>query len=201
MIDVAGFDPIIWAGALIGGYVLGAIPFGVLFTKAAGLSDIRSIGSGNIGATNVLRTGRKDLAAATLFCDALKGSCAVWLAASWGQEASLCSALGAFIGHIFPLWLKFKGGKGVATFLGCLIAVAWPVAFVFIGLWLGVALITRYSSAGALSASLAVPITLFFWYDVTSSAVFGVLAIVLWVKHRDNIRRLLAGSEGKIGRS
>lgn len=190
-----------WLAALILGYTCGSIPFGLLLTKIAGLSDIRSIGSGNIGATNVLRTGRKDLATATLLCDALKGSCAVWFASQWGHESALLAAVGAFFGHIFPVWLKFKGGKGVATFLGCVAAMAWPVALVFIAVWLSVAFITRYSSAAALMASMAVPFVFLIWYDVASSAVFGFLAIVLWVKHSDNIRRLRAGAEGKIGRS
>jgi glycerol-3-phosphate acyltransferase PlsY len=200
MMDVSA-DPVLLAAALVGGYICGSVPFGLLLTKIAGLSDIRSIGSGNIGATNVLRTGRKDLAAATLALDALKGALAVIVARSWSEDAALIAACGAFFGHIFPVWLKFRGGKGVATFLGCLAALAWPVALVFIAVWLSTAFITRYSSLGALTASLAVPFVFFFCYDVHMSVVFGFLAIVLWVKHKDNIRRLIAGAEGKIGRS
>jgi glycerol-3-phosphate acyltransferase PlsY len=140
------------------GYLCGSIPFGLLLTRLAGTPDLRSIGSGNIGATNVLRTGRKDLAAATLVLDALKGTIAVLLAYRfWGAEASLAAAIGAFVGHLYPVWIGFRGGKGVATFLGCLIAVVWQAALTFALAWLAVAALTRYSSAAALAASALAP--------------------------------------------
>jgi acyl phosphate:glycerol-3-phosphate acyltransferase len=188
-------------GALIFGYLCGAIPFGLLLTRWAGTQDLRSIGSGNIGATNVLRTGRRDLAAATLVLDALKGTFAVLIASFvFGPVAGLAAAIGAFLGHLFPVWLGFKGGKGVATFLGCLIGAAWPAALVFAIAWLAVAFITRYSSAAALTASVASPIALFLLGPVLAGWVFAILAILLWIKHRPNIERLLNGSETKIGK-
>ena len=147
--------------ALLFGYVLGSIPFGLLLTKAAGMQDIRTIGSHNIGATNVLRTGRKDLAAATLLLDGLKGTLAILVAAQWGEFPAMAAALGAFVGHIFPVWLGFKGGKGVATFLGCLLGLYWPAGILFALIWLGVAKVTRYSSAAALVASVVAPIAFF----------------------------------------
>src|SRR5690606_4373116 len=141
-----GFLSLTLIGALVFGYFLGSIPFGLILTRMAGLGDVRSIGSGNIGATNVLRTGNKKLAAATLICDMLKGTAAVLLASHYGTETALAAGLGAFIGHIFPVWLGFKGGKGVATYLGVLIAFAWQVALIFAGVWLLIAILTRYSS-------------------------------------------------------
>ncbi len=200
MNTIAFPDPAIVSIALIAGYALGSIPFGLLLTKFAGLADIRSIGSGNIGATNVLRTGRKDLAIATLLLDALKGTAAVFLLQPLGIEAALLAALGAFLGHLFPVWLKFKGGKGVAVFLGCLFALSWIAGLVFVVVWLAVAAITRYSSAAALVASVIAPIALGILEGALPGVLFGVLTILLWAKHRDNIRRLLAGTEGKIGR-
>jgi acyl phosphate:glycerol-3-phosphate acyltransferase len=188
-------------GALVFGYLCGSIPFGLLLTRWAGTQDLRSIGSGNIGATNVLRTGRRDLAAATLVLDALKGTFAVLVASFvFGSVAGLAAAIGAFIGHLFPVWLGFKGGKGVATFLGCLIGVAWPAALVFAIAWLAIAFLTRYSSAAALTASLASPIALFIRGPALAGWVFVLLAILLWIKHRPNIERLLNGSETKIGK-
>src|SRR5918995_6546945 len=148
--------------ALVFGYLLGSIPFGLLITRAAGLGDVRNIGSGNIGATNVLRTGNKGLAALTLVLDALKGTAAVLIAGIYGPELALVAGFGAFLGHLFPVWLGFKGGKGVATYLGVLAGLAWNVALVFAVLWLAVAFIMRYSSLAALVASLAVPLTLFY---------------------------------------
>ena len=147
--------------ALLFGYLLGSIPFGLVITKAAGTQDIRTIGSQNIGATNVLRTGRKGLAAATLICDALKGTVAILIAAQWGEAPAMAAALAAFAGHIFPVWLKFKGGKGVATYLGCLLGLYWPAAIVFAVVWLAVAKVTRYSSAAALVASVVAPAAFF----------------------------------------
>jgi acyl phosphate:glycerol-3-phosphate acyltransferase len=190
------------AGALALGYFCGSIPFGLLLTRWAGAQDPRTIGSGNIGATNVLRTGRKDLAAATLVLDALKGTFAVIVAAlAFGGWAPLAAAVGAFLGHLFPVWLKFKGGKGVATFLGCLIGVAWPAALIFAAAWLVVAFATRYSSAAALTASVVAPLSLYLLFGRPQAAiVFIALAVLLWIKHRANIERLLAGGETKIGR-
>jgi acyl phosphate:glycerol-3-phosphate acyltransferase len=186
--------------ALVLGYLAGSIPFGLILTRLGGAGDVRAIGSHNIGATNVLRTGRKDLAAATLVCDALKGTLAV-LAASRlaGPDAAIAAGLGAFLGHLFPVWLKFRGGKGVATFIGLLIAFAWPVALGFCAVWLAVAFATRYSSLSALIASAATPALLWAWGAPHEAALFAALAVMLWVMHRANIGRLMAGTEGKIG--
>ena len=148
--------------ALVFGYLLGSIPFGLLVTRAAGLGDVRKIGSGNIGATNVLRTGNKGLAAATLLLDALKGTAAVMIARHFGHDLGLWAGLGAFLGHLFPAWLGFKGGKGVATYLGVLIALGWHVALIFIAVWLAMAFLFRYSSLAALTAAVIVPIALYF---------------------------------------
>ena len=183
------------------GYLCGSVPFGLLLTRVAGTADLRSIGSGNIGATNVLRTGRKDLAAATLILDALKGTVAVAIA-FWllGEGAALAAAIGAFLGHLFPVWIHFRGGKGVATFLGCLIGAAWPAALVFAVAWLAVAAVTRYSSAAALAASVLAPLALYFWLGRPAAAlVFAALAALLWLKHRANLDRLMHGTETRIG--
>ncbi|WP_414471235.1 glycerol-3-phosphate 1-O-acyltransferase PlsY [Microvirga sp. M2] len=186
-------------GALVFGYLLGSIPFGVIFTRMAGLGDIRKVGSGNIGATNVLRTGRKGLAAATLLGDALKGTAAVLIAARWGEHAASVAALGAFLGHLFPVWLGFKGGKGVATFIGVLIGLNWIAALIFAAIWLGVAFASRYSSLSALVASAATPIALWLLGQPALAGMVVILAALLWWKHSANITRLLAGTEGKIG--
>ena len=186
--------------ALVFGYLLGSIPFGLILTKLAGAGDVRTIGSGNIGATNVLRTGRKDLAAATLLLDALKGTLAVVVAAQYSRDAMIVAGLGAFLGHLYPVWLRFKGGKGVATFLGCLLGIYWPAALVFAAAWLGTAFLTKFSSAGALVASLASPVALLLMGQRDAAELFVALAILLWFRHADNIRRLLAGTEGKIGK-
>ena len=187
--------------SLVLGYACGSIPFGLLLTRFAGTADLRSIGSGNIGATNVLRTGRKDLAAATLVLDALKGTVAVVLAQYFfGAQGALAAAIGAFIGHLFPVWIGFRGGKGVATFLGCLIGIAWPAALVFALAWLAIAALTRYSSAAALAGSVLAPLAFFLWLGRSDAGlVFALLAAVLWVKHRANIERLLQGTETRIG--
>jgi len=186
--------------ALVLGYLLGSIPFGLILTRFAGLGDIRSIGSGNIGATNVLRTGNKKLAAATLLGDALKGTAAVLLAGHfWGPEAAILAGLGAFLGHIFSVWLRFKGGKGVATYLGVLIGLAWPMALLFAVVWIAVAYIARYSSLAALVASVLVPIVLLATGDIPKGVLFAVLAVILILKHSTNIRRLLGGTESRIG--
>ena len=185
--------------ALLIGYLLGSIPFGVLFTRLAGLGDIRRIGSGNIGATNVLRTGRKGLAAATLLGDGLKGTAAVLLGAIWGPNTALLAALGAFLGHLFPIWLGFRGGKGVATFIGCLIGLKPVAALAFALIWIGVAAVTRYSSLSALAESLLTPPVLWALGERQMAEMSVVLTLLLWWKHRENIKRLLSGSEGKIG--
>ncbi|MDB5594517.1 MAG: glycerol-3-phosphate acyltransferase [Hyphomicrobiales bacterium] len=190
--------------ALVFGYLLGSIPFGLVLTRLAGTGDLRSIGSGNIGATNVLRTGRKDLAIATLLLDALKGTAAVLIAGrfSVGEESgqlAIVAGLGAFLGHLYPVWLKFKGGKGVATYLGCLFGLYWPAGLVFVAAWLAVAALTRYSSAAALVASLAAPVALLLFGHRPEAELFVALAALLWLRHAENIRRLLAGTEGKIG--
>jgi glycerol-3-phosphate acyltransferase PlsY len=187
-------------GALVLGYLLGSIPFGVLFTRLAGLGDIRAIGSGNIGATNVLRTGHKGLAALTLLGDALKGVAAVLVAARFGHQAALVAGLGAFLGHLYPVWLHFKGGKGVATYLGILAALHWPSALVFAVVWLAAVALTRFSSVGALSGSVAAPLALFAFGQTQAAILFLVLSVILWLKHGANIQRLAAGSEGRIGR-
>ena len=182
------------------GYLLGSIPFGLILTRAAGGPDIRAIGSGNIGATNVLRTGKKRLAAATLLCDILKGTAAVLLVAHFATpDAALAAALGAFLGHLFPVWLKFKGGKGVAVYIGLLIGLYWPGALVFCGIWLSVAALSRYSSLAALVASALTPLALWGLGQPSAAALFLLLSALLWIMHRANIRRLLDGSEGKIG--
>jgi acyl phosphate:glycerol-3-phosphate acyltransferase len=181
------------------GYLLGSIPFGLLLTRAAGGPDIREIGSGNIGATNVLRTGNKGLAAATLICDMLKGALAVLAAARYGPNAALAAGLGAFLGHLFPVWLKFKGGKGVATYIGLLIGFYWPAALLFCAIWLVVAAVSRYSSLAALISSALMPFSLWLLDLPNVAALFLLLTVLLWVMHRANIMRLLNGNEGKIG--
>ncbi len=186
-------------GALVFGYLLGSIPFGVIFTRMAGLGDIRKVGSGNIGATNVLRTGRKGLAVATLLGDALKGTVAVLVAARWGEHFAILAALGAFLGHLYPIWLKFKGGKGVATFIGVLIGLNWMAALIFAAIWLGVAFASRYSSLAALIATAATPVALWLLGQPAMAGITVILVALLWWKHHENINRLLSGTEGKIG--
>jgi len=187
--------------ALALGYLLGSIPFGLLLTRVAGTADLRTVGSGNIGATNVLRTGRKDLAAATLVLDALKATLAYVLAAALFHDeiAGLAGAAGALLGHLYPVWLQFRGGKGVATFLGGLIGAAWPAALGFVIVWLGVAALTRYSSAAALAACVVAPLVALALGDVPVAAVFGALAVLVWIKHAANIARLMNGTEPRIG--
>ena len=189
--------------ALILGYLLGSIPFGLVVTKLAGTPDIRGIGSGNIGATNVLRTGRKGLAAATLLGDILKGTVAVLIAgAMWGRNAALAAAVGAVFGHIFSIWLSFKGGKGVATYIGVLLGIAWPVVLAFAAIWGLVAASTRYSSLAGLVASALTPAFLLWWTgDIAIALVFLALTVLLWIMHRGNITRLINGTEPKIGRA
>jgi glycerol-3-phosphate acyltransferase PlsY len=184
------------------GYLLGSIPFGLILTRAAGGPDVRTIGSGNIGATNVLRTGRKGVAAATLLCDALKGTAAVLIAAHFATpDAALAAALGAFLGHLFPAWLKFKGGKGVAVYIGLLIGLYWPGALIFCAIWLAVAFASRYSSLAALTASALTPLALWLLDQPRVAALFLLLGALLWLMHRANIARLLQGTESRIGRN
>jgi acyl phosphate:glycerol-3-phosphate acyltransferase len=187
--------------AVILGYLLGSIPFGLIVTRLAGTGDIRAVGSGNIGATNVLRTGRKGLAAVTLIGDMIKGTIAVLIAAwLWGHEASLAAALGAVLGHVFPVWLGFKGGKGVATYIGVLLGVAWPAVVAFGVVWALVAAALRYSSLAGLVASALTPAFLLWWTrDVAVALLFLALTILLWIMHRANIARLINGTETKIG--
>jgi len=186
--------------AFVLGYLLGSIPFGLLLTRLAGTQDLRTIGSGNIGATNVLRTGRKSLAAATLIGDMLKGTVAVILAGYFGgPNAAMLAALGAFLGHLFPVWLKFKGGKGVATYIGVLLGLFWPGALVFAVLWLATAFTSRYSSLSALVAAFVTPIFLWWFGHAALASLFAVLTLLLFYTHRENIKRLQAGTEGKIG--
>ncbi|MFL9501908.1 glycerol-3-phosphate 1-O-acyltransferase PlsY [Rhodopseudomonas sp. G2_2311] len=196
----------IYIAALVIGYLFGSIPFGLILTKIAGTQDLRSIGSGNIGATNVLRTGRKGLAAATLLLDALKGTAAVILAAylasgtdAIAANAAMLAALGAFLGHLFPVWLKFKGGKGVAVYIGVLIGLFWPAAIVFCLMWLATAFTSRYSSLSALVASFVTPIFLWWFGHDALASLFAVLTLLLFWMHRENIMRLQAGTESKIG--
>ena len=188
------------ATMLLVGYLLGSIPFGVILTRIAGLGDIRKVGSGNIGATNVLRTGRKGLAAATLLGDALKGTAAVLIGWSFGPSTAMVAALGAFLGHLFPVWLRVKGGPGVATFLGCVLGLAPVAALVFAAVWLATAFFSRYSSLSALVASAVTPLVLWALGEPRMATVAALLTVLLWWRHAENIARLLAGTEGKIGK-
>ena len=190
--------------AFLFGYLAGSIPSGVIVSRLGGATDPREIGSGNIGATNVLRSGRKDLAAVTLVADALKGTVAILIAAHFDSGVApihlgVAAAGGAFLGHLYPVFLGFRGGKGVATFLGCLIGLAWPAALAFAAAWLATAYLTRYSSASALVASAAMPIVLALFRKPEEAVLFALLAAVLWWKHSANIERLRAGTESKIG--
>jgi glycerol-3-phosphate acyltransferase PlsY len=183
------------------GYLLGSIPFGLILTRMAGTQDLRTIGSGNIGATNVLRTGHKGLAAATLVCDLLKGTVAVILAGYLlgGSDAAMLAGLGAFLGHLFPVWLKFSGGKGVAVYIGVLLGLFWPAALIFCLLWLAIAAATRYSSLAALVASFVTPIFLWWFGHLALASLFAVLTLLVFYVHRGNIGRLQTGTEGRIG--
>ena len=200
-------SPADWSSAFLAlvalglGYLLGSIPFGLILTRVAGLGDVRQIGSGNIGATNVLRAGSKKLAAATLVLDALKGTAAVLLAAQWGETPAMLAGLGAFLGHLFPVWLGFRGGKGVATYIGVLLGLYWPAAIVFCVVWLLVAFVTRYSSLGALVASGASVCVLALSGQWRLAALFLLLTVLLYIRHAANIGRLARGEEARIGES
>lgn len=189
------------AAAWAFGYLLGAIPFGLLLTRLAGHGDIRAIGSGNIGATNVLRTGNKPLAALTLLLDGGKGAAAVLLAYLYGPDTAAAAGAGAILGHLFPVWLRFKGGKGVATALGVLLAMAWPAGVIACGIWLAVAAIFRYSSLAALIALAAAPIACWLLAYPQAAELALFIAILVWWRHAGNIRRLIRGEEPRIGRS
>ncbi|MES2442181.1 MAG: glycerol-3-phosphate 1-O-acyltransferase PlsY [Pseudomonadota bacterium] len=193
---------IVWlapAAALLLGYLLGSIPFGVLLTRAGGAGDLRVIGSGNIGATNVLRTGRKGLAAATLLLDLGKGAAAVLLADALFPGTAMLGGLAAFVGHCYPAWLKFKGGKGVATLLGVVLALSWPSGLVYAGVWLGLFAALRYSSLAGMTAAISAPVSAaFFDRSELVLMLLGLALIVVW-KHRENIDRLLSGTEPKVG--
>jgi glycerol-3-phosphate acyltransferase PlsY len=189
---------------LVFGYLMGSVPYGLVITKLAGLGDIREIGSGNIGATNVLRTGRKDLALLTFVGDSFKGTAAillVHLVAPSAPEAAALAGLGAFLGHLFPVWLKFKGGKGVATYIGVLLGLHWPAALLFCAIWLVMAFAFRISSLSALTAALVLPLVVAFGLlgAIPGGWVFPVLSMLVFLTHRANIQRLLKGTEPKIG--
>jgi glycerol-3-phosphate acyltransferase PlsY len=199
MLDFAGVTPLMATVALILGYLSGSIPFGFLFTRWAGLGDVRSIGSGNIGATNVLRTGSKKLAALTLLADAAKGTIPILIMKSLGGEtAGLIAGLAAFAGHLFPVWLGFKGGKGVATNIGILFGLYWPLGFIFLAVWLVMAFLFRISSLSALTATALSP--LWAWLLTKPSFVLPLVLIgaLIWIMHRANIARLMKGEEAKI---
>jgi len=192
------FDALI---AILAGYLMGSVPFGLILTRMTGVGDLRSIGSGNIGATNVLRTGRKGLAAATLLLDGGKGAVAVLLIGGLiSPQAGLLAGLAAVIGHNFPIWLRFKGGKGVATSLGTLIAVAWPVGVAACVTWLLVAILSRFSSLAAILALMLAPLYAALWSSIPVVASAALLGLLCLVRHHANIRRLLAGTEPKIGK-
>jgi glycerol-3-phosphate acyltransferase PlsY len=182
------------------GYLFGSIPFGLILTKLAGTQDLRSIGSGSIGATNVLRTGNKALAVGTLLGDALKGTIAVVIMGYYaGPNAAMLAALGAFLGHLFPVWLKFKGGKGVATYIGVLIGLFWPAAIVFCVMWLAIAFATRYSSLSALVSAFVTPLFLWWFGHPALASLCVVMTLLMFYAHRENIKRLQVGTESKIG--
>jgi acyl phosphate:glycerol-3-phosphate acyltransferase len=194
-------DPLALLGLAIG-YLLGSIPFGLIVTRVAGRGDIRSIGSGNIGATNVLRTGSKGLAAATLLGDALKGTAAVLAGGALAGEAgALLAGAAAFVGHLYPVWLRFRGGKGVATYVGITLGLYWPAFLVFAVTWLAAAAITRFSSVGALTASVATTVACFLLGQSQMGIVLVPITVLLWLRHAENIRRLMAGTESRIGRT
>lgn len=199
-------DPISWSfswpyilTAFAFGYLCGSIPFGLLIPKLAGLGDVRNIGSGNIGATNVLRTGNKAVAFCTLLADVLKGTIPVLVASQWGPDMTIVAALGAFLGHVLPIWLKFKGGKGVATFIGVQLGLYWPVALIFMAVWLMVALLFRFSSLSALVASVVAPIAAAMLHEWQIAELLTLMTVIIFFTHRANIGRLFKGEEARIG--
>ncbi len=185
-------------GALIGGYLAGAVPFGLLLSKAKGFGDIRKMGSGSIGATNVLRTGHKGRAAATLVLDGGKGALAVVLAAAWGEDTALLAGAGAVIGHVFPVWLRFRGGKGVATSMGVLLAISWPTGLAVAGTWLAVAVVGRVASRASICAMALAPVFAWWLADTGLAGLALALGVLVVVAHRTNIRRLRSGEEPRI---
>jgi glycerol-3-phosphate acyltransferase PlsY len=189
------------AAALVAGYLFGSIPFGLLLTRISGAGDLRSIGSGNIGATNVLRTGRKGLAALTLILDIAKGAAAVLLARWINPDYALLGGLAAFLGHCYPVWLRFRGGKGVATFLGIGLALAWPVGLVYASVWLAALALFRYSSVGGMAAAVSAPVAAALWGEFEMAILFLVLTVIVLWKHRSNIDRLLDGNEPRVGQA
>lgn len=194
---------IIWAGAaaaIVLGYFLGSIPFGVILTRAAGAGDLRQIGSGNIGATNVLRTGRKGLAAATLLLDLAKGAAAVLIAGALFPGGGVLAGLGAFLGHCYPVWLRFRGGKGVATLMGIVVALHWPAGLVYAALWLGMLAVLRISSLAGMTAAVSAPVSAAFFGRLDLVPLLLALALIVLWKHRENIERLLSGTEPRIGK-
>lgn len=199
-------DPISWefsypyiGAALLAGYLLGSIPFGVLLTRASGIGDIRTIGSGNIGATNVLRTGKKGLAAGTLVLDTSKGALAAFLGSQFGPDMAVVCSFGALIGHLFPVWLRFRGGKGVATALGLVMFLSWPIAVCSLVTWIIIAAVTRYSSLSALMASALCPVLAWYFSTPQITEFYLIMTLLIWFRHWGNIRRLLSGNESKIG--
>jgi len=195
--NIAAFPAIITA---VLGYLSGSVPFGLILTQMAGLGDVRSIGSGNIGATNVLRTGNKGLAAVTLLLDALKGTVPALLGMHFlGIEGGVIAGFFAFLGHVLPVWLGFKGGKGVATYIGVLFGLDWRMALLFLAVWIATAAISRYSSLSSMVATVAIPVMTFLTGDIKIAALAAVMSIIVWIKHRTNIQRLLSGSESRIG--
>ena len=196
--NIAAFPAII---AAVLGYLSGSVPFGLILTRMAGLGDVRSIGSGNIGATNVLRTGNKGLAAATLLLDALKGMVPALLGMHFlGVEGGVIAGLFAFLGHLFPIWLGFKGGKGIATYIGVMFGLNWEMGLLFLAVWIATAAISRYSSLSALVATLIIPIVQWVVGDHKIAVLAAVMTVIAWIKHRENIQRLLAGTESRIGK-
>ncbi len=200
-------DPFNWnlalpyyLAALIFGYLVGSIPFGLIFTRLAGLGDVRSIGSGNIGATNVLRTGNKGVAVATLIADLSKGTIPVLIGLQWGPDTGIIAGFGAFLGHILPVWLRFRGGKGVATYIGVLLGLFWPAALCFCAIWLAVAALFRISSLAALIAAAAMPAVLFWFGRGQEMELFIVMSIIIFITHRANVFRLVKGEEARIGK-
>lgn len=185
--------------ALLVGYLLGSIPFGLLLTRIGRAGDLRTIGSGNIGATNVLRTGRKGLAAATLIFDIAKGAVAVVIARWINPDYALLGGLAAFLGHCYPVWLRFHGGKGVATFLGIALALAWPVGLIYAAVWLIVLALFRYSSVGGMAAAVSAPVAASLWNEFEMATLFIALCLIVLWKHRANIERLLGGDEPRVG--